>query len=160
MRAETWEVCTFGHYVFVGRVVYVEQEGGGLDELQLRSLSGPQTGSSGSMWGENYFGSSFHLCVFFIILLPPQKKPESQHYFFTRQLPGLARAAYWTHPPPVTVDMSFCVPFNKLITISHVSPTLLPFFTHITVIIIILYLREHLSLFCAIWIIAFHTRLI
>lgn len=69
--------------------------------------------------GELFWKFLSSRCFLHHFASPCKKKPESQQYFFTRQLPGLARATYWTHPPPIAVDTSFCVPFNQLITISH-----------------------------------------
>lgn len=164
MRAETWEVCTLAFMSLWGELCLCRtgrrRSGWAPAALLIRSLDR-------ILWftvrGELFWKFFSSLRFLHHFASPAKKKPESQQYFFTHQLPGLAKATYWTHPPPpIAVDTSFCVPFNQLITISHNPP--LPhsaaFITHITVIIVMFYLREHFSLSCVIWIKeAFHTRL-
>lgn len=94
----------------------------------------------------------------------PHKKKKKSQNLNSISLPIDSQGWLGPHTehilPPIAVDTSFCVPFNQLITISHNHP--LPhsaaFITHITVIIVMFYLKEHFSLACVIWIKeAFHT---
>jgi len=125
MRAETWEVCTLGLYVFVGRVVSMQNRE---EEVWMSSSCAPYqvlrqdslVHCEGRTILEVLFISAFSSSFCF----PRKKKSQNPSSI---SLPIDSRG--WLRPhterilPPMAVDTSFCVPFNQLITISHNPPS-------------------------------------